>query len=233
MIQDDQNLNRLFHDEEIVQTNNYRAYVATMHDGVIYAASLFSVRSGSGPDRLGAMFCRAALLTPAKTENLKVVQEVVGDRWTAEAYMAGKDFGGNVRGLTYNVKSVSEDWYLAVCKAEKANVEISFITVTPSEVPAARYRAAKRLFAAGRRGEALGLFRHLRADPAIYQNAIPFIIAILAKDSDELARSIKASIMDIDRVTDRDAMIAYAAAMDQLGFPDEADLARVLLPALQ
>ena len=193
LIGEDESLHRLFATGTTVQATGNRAYVAKVDGNVIYGASLFRVNSKGDADRLGAMFCRSALLTPAKAEHLNAIQNVVGDSWTAKDYLASKEISGKVSGVTFNVKEVSNDWHLAICSAEKANVVVSFVAVVPSELPKARYRAAKNLFTSGSHGDVLGLFRKLRSETDIYPNAIPFIIAILAIDSENLALTINDS----------------------------------------
>jgi hypothetical protein len=76
-------------------------------------------------------------------------------------------------------------------------------------VRAATYRLGTQLFAAGRTGEALERFKSLKLDLNIYPNALLYIVAILDKDNQRIVDALRNDHVQLSKVTDLDALVAY------------------------
>ncbi|HLN22960.1 MAG TPA: hypothetical protein VK558_03145, partial [Patescibacteria group bacterium] len=223
------NLSTLFSTVRKQAVSEARAEAVTQNAVNRYAAVAFRPVRGDSGASTGRMFCHAALLRPDAVQLTERIVSRIGDRLAADEIVRRSTASATLRRVRNKMMAGEDGWATVVC-------EVALTDLTPADMPAldakavagASYEVAKALLSAGRRDEALERFRQLRASAA-YVNAVLDVVVLLTPSNPDMAATLRAQGGDLDKVTDTDALAAYADVMTALGEADAERQARQLL----
>ncbi len=223
-IQKDPNLAAIFSRSKPTSISEFRAEIVA-DDGVTrYAAVTFRDNPNGGK-----MFCHAALSRPESTQFVERVTRKIGDQMIAEEILRHTSSSATMRQIQDKSLAGIDGYGVVACQVALydliAPVEPA---IDPETISATSYSVAKRLYFAGRREEALERLRQLRSTP-IYNNAVLFVVAILSQSNPDMALKLRKQGVDLDKVTDNDALTAYADAMAAIGSLEDEKQARNLI----
>ncbi|HLN26086.1 MAG TPA: hypothetical protein VK558_19110 [Patescibacteria group bacterium] len=227
-IQADSNLSTMFSKSSPQTISEARAEVVTENASNRYAAVAFRPVRGDSGASTGRMFCHAALLRPDAVQITERIVNRIDDRLVAEEFIRRSTASATIRRVQDKLVAGDDGWATAVCEVVLTDLSAPQMPVINAETMAsASYDVAKAQFKAGRRDEALERFRQLRTSTA-YVNAVLYVVVLLSPTNPDLAAALRTQVVDLDKVTDMDALAAYADAMASIGEVDAENRARQL-----
>lgn len=160
---------------------------------------------------IGQQFCHVALAGPERMEWLQQLKDMPSsDGQIAELLAADRTVKSLLRHVEYQSIKGPEGWESVVCVVKLSDFNSTYPALPDQEmVRAATYQLGKQLFAAGQPGSALERFKSLKLDSKNYPNALLFIVAIIDKENLPIADALRKDHVDLPKVTDADALVAY------------------------
>lgn len=173
-----------------------------------HAVVLFKSNLQSG---IGQSFCRAAL---GGSERIAWRSQLRGlpdsDGEVAEVLATEQSVKSTMRHVEHHSLESPAGWELDVCVVKLTDLSTTYPALPDQAmVRAATYRLGTQLFAAGRTAEALNRFKSLKLDLKIYPNALLYIVVILDRKNQPIADALRNDHVDMTKVTDPDALVAY------------------------
>lgn len=207
-IQAEPELRAVFGGSAVNAVSPLRAESSATVGSARHAVVLFKSTLQSG---IGQTFCHAAL---GGSERIAWLSQLTGmpdsDRQVAEVLATERSVKSTMRHVEYHSLKSPSGWESGVCV-----VKLSDLSSTYPQLPdqgmvrAATYRLGTQLFAAGRTSEALERFKSLKQDLNIYPNALLYIVVILDKENQAIADALRNDHVDLSKVTDANALVAY------------------------
>lgn len=223
-IESEQALHAVFGTTAHYWSSGSRADASGTHDASRHAIVMYKETSSSSG--LGQMFCHAALGRKERDQWLdRLAVAADGDRLVAQHLASAASPSIKFKRNEYSSLPDWKNWQLGVCRVAETDIQAEYPPMPDAaSVRAATYAVGKRLYAAGSKQEALERFKTLKADNAIYPNALLFIVAILHETHPDIANQLDRQHVDTSKVDDLDALNAYArvrgGATEEPGFDE-------------
>jgi hypothetical protein len=208
LIQAAPELHAVFGGSAVAAVSPLRAESSATVGGARHAVVLFKSNLQSG---IGPSFCRAAL---GGSERIVWRSQLKGlpnsDGEVAEVLATEQSVKSTMRHVEHHSLESPAGWELEVCVVKLSDLSSTYPALPDqARVRAAIYRLGTQLFAAGRMDDALDRFKSLKPDLNLYPNALLYIVVILDKKHQAIADALRNDHVDMAKVTDSDALVAY------------------------
>lgn len=217
---------RSFAESPIYPRSRLRADSSVEGNGVRKAIVLFQSQQ-TARSKLGSMYCHSALGQIERDIALKELDKALGGDQSLAERLAS-EFTPVIRFSSVEEIALKDwkQWQVFVCEARLENIRVRYPELpSQSAINQAIYDEGKSLFSKGEKNSALERFMSLKGAGLIYQNAVAFIIPIVSDSDPELGESLRRHLLNMDQVTDEDAMANYLRFLKRLGSDEELGLA--------
>lgn len=207
-IQSEPELRASFDGSAVIGLSPVRAEASATIDQSRHAVVLFKENLNGA---IGQQFCHVALGGPERTAWLQQLKGMPNsDGRIAELLAADRAVRSLLRHVEYHSIKGPAGWDSGICVVKLSDLNSTYPAIPDQEmVRAATYRLGKQLFFAGQSDSALDRFKSLKLDSKTYPNALLFIVAILDKEHQPIADALRKGHVDLPKVTDADALVAY------------------------
>jgi len=215
--QADEKLQEIFDGTNVVGDIGGRASQFAARQGTRYALVAFPVRGGIKPERIGKPYCRSRLLTPEQTVFEDTLSQQVTDELVFKSmFKAWRSHGKIVDAKVLTRRIADEDYAVTLCLVADQGITSAPVTITPSDIVAARVAVAGALFADADYGHAARRYRDIFEDTDNPDMLVSEVISTLkAGDLDAGFARDELLIDRLDEVTDPDLLARYETVMEQ------------------
>ena len=215
--QTDEQIGTLFRDAPLVADIGGKASMFVRKDGTRYAFVSLPVRGSLRPERIGEPYCRSRLLTPERKLYEAELLRKVTDRLVSRHLFRLWRSAGRINSAKVTTRKVPDSGYaVSLCRVQDDDVTGTTVTITASDIRAARIAVADTTFSGGKFKAAARRYRDLFEDAGDATLLMKEVISLLESGDldagfarDEILQSY---LGDID---DPDLLERYETAMSK------------------
>ena len=215
--QTDEQIKALFRDSLPVADIGGRASMFTRETGTRFAFVAFPVRGSIKPERIGEPYCRGQLLTPERELYAAELSQKVTDRLVSTHLFKLWRSRGRIESAKVTTRKLPDTGHaVSLCRVQDAEVTGTSVTLTASDIRAARIAVADATFTGGQFKAAARRYRDLYEDAGDATLLTKEVISLLESGDldagfarDEVLQSY------LEDVDDPDLLERYETAMSK------------------
>lgn len=215
--QADEQLREIFDGTSVVGDIGGRASQFAARQGTRYALVAFPVRGSIKPERIGKPYCRSRLLTPEQTVFEDTLSRQVTDKLVfTSMFKSWRSRGKIVDAKVLTRRIADEDYAVTLCLVADQGVTSAPVTITPSDIVAARVAVAGALFADAEYKHAARRYREIFEDTDNPDMLVSEVVSALKAGDLEAGFARDELLIDrLDEVTNPDLLATYETVMEQ------------------
>ena len=215
--QGDEQLRKIFDGTAVINDIGSRASQFARRDGTRYALVAFPVRGNIKPERIGEPYCRGQLLTPEQTVFEDNLSKQVTDKLVSKSlFKAWRSSGQIVNSKVLTRRIPDKDFAVSLCRVQEADVTGTSVTLTASDIRAARITVADATFTSGQFKAAARRYRDLYEDAGDATLLMKEVISLL-ESGDLDAGFARDDVLQsyLEDIEDPDLLERYENAMSK------------------
>lgn len=164
-MQTDEQLKALFRDAPPVVDIGGRASMFTRENGTRFALVAFPVRGSIKPERIGEPYCRGQLLTPERKLYETDLSRKVTDNLVSTHLFKLWRSRGRIESAKVTTRKLPDAKHaVSLCRVQDDDVTVTTVSLTDSDIQAARIAVADAAFTNGKFKAAVRRYRDLYED---------------------------------------------------------------------
>ena len=204
--QGNEQVRKIFDGTAVINEIGSRASQFARRDSTRYALVAFPVRGNIKPERIGEPYCRGQLLTPEQTVFEDNISQQVNDKLVSKSlFKAWRSKGQIVNSKVLTRRIPDKDFAVSFCRVQEADVKGIPVTLTASDIRAARVTVADATFTSGQFKAAARRYHDLYEDDGDATLLMKEVISLLESGDldagfarDEVLHSYLKDIEDLD-----------------------------------
>lgn len=215
--QADEQLREIFDGTSVVGDIGGRASQFAARQGTRYALVAFPVRGSIKPERIGKPYCRSRLLTPEQTVFEDTLSRQVTDKLVfTSMFKSWRSRGKIVDAKVLTRRIADQDYAVTLCLVADQGVTSAPVTITPSDIVAARVAVAGALFADAEYKQAARRYREIFEDTDNPDMLVSEVVSALKAGDLEAGFARDELLIDrLDEVKNPDLLATYETVMEQ------------------